>query len=1642
MRLVPLLCLSLHLLILNGIGRPALSAAQLPTQVPTTELESDPYRHAGLVRTESYGPDYTVLGSGWVASNRVVATAAHVFFVDETLGWNRNRWSWLRAAPPGAFWSTQSMATPRSYRVLAGYAEAAARYVRAADQDQNAAILDSFNRDNLALLFYRNASIHPAPPRALSALEGTGTYTIVGYPADLGDQEVPEIAMYAQLGGASATFTGPPASKDYLDRPFVIAQTQDIVSGPGGSGGPVFKQINGAWTVVGTLVGGTSDFSAGLARAVDAEFDQLLTRAAADTVALGSGNLVWEAPGAMDRGLIFPADGSLITQVGGEVTCYDATGLQRWRRASSSYAVTTMAESPDGRILIVSPYALIVLEPTSGAELQRVALPYSTGLAVGEIGEAYVASDQQVTRISPTGATDWTLAIPFDPVQTSGNANPVIGTDGTVYLVAHDRIHAIAPTDGTVRWRTAQLPGIFQNSLSPRPDGSLIVGTATSISCFEADGTLRWLEPANGARPDELHVGHDGTIVAPLNLPGRGFVVLDVNGRNRREITTSDNVQYVTRDANGSFYASSFSGVTAYASDGTVKWTQPTASGPLVLGPANLLYTYANSSYARLAALSTDATVADLTWQAHRGGFDNAHRVANTAPVAPRMVSSPASSRVVLGNRLELTATAEGSFPLTFEWRRDGTLLTDQVGQKLVIRNTTAADAGSYTVTVRNVAGTDTSTPATVTVGAANFGDRLWTTTIEPIFPPAIGDDDLVYVCSLVKENVDATAKPTLIALDASGDERWRRDLSVAGGSTDVTCPVIGDDGRIYVVLPGTVWAWSAAGDLLWRYDFAVTGYGSNVDIALSRSNGVFFRAGGRAGALDAAGTPLWLQEAPYYDRSWNRLLVRRDGQLTNGSAVVINDQGGKQALGVGPFGGTVLMLGPEDEWIVADKTLDRDGNLVSRNPAASNSTARLMMLDGTLVSNDFNLDSFRGGTSTYLSTGRSGGVAAVLEGDRLLWVDDFNRITLYDRAGHSLAEADAEFGRNVTVSRSGVLLAGPHLSAYHLGNGLARSAWPIARADSRNTSRAPTAFTLTPAAPASVQILGRTDPRGEYPVWVTYRTDPIVSYVGYSAYLAASVEGSGPFTYQWTRDGTPLNRPDARTGELYFAAFTTADAGDYRVTVTNATGTATSTGFSVTVLPPSPVTPGTYVRTIATSNGREPFTAVYTITANRTLQLTLMQGLESSGTATIDPSGRFLTSGIGSWSGTVTGTEIEIDYWGSSVAPRAAVTGRAPNNLRAGVYRGHSTGAIGYPVTVVVYADGSFDYYNSANYFQSATGSFSGASTRSHLTIDRAYGTQEMDLTGRTDGALVGTVTNPSTSLNAITGFVALHPDRPPVERLTNISTLGYVADVTVPMVAGFVVEGSQPSGFLLRAVGPGLVNFGLPETLREPHLALVPLGGNQIAAADAWHRAPDPVALSASATRLGAFALESTADDAAMLATLPQGLYTMPVTDPTAAKGMLLLEVYEDRAAVPSGNQRLRNLSTRGSINRTGRTLSGGFVIDGEVPKSILIRAIGPGLLPYTGGAFTPASDPVFKVFRLGETEPLATVDDYWTTGVEAEINAASARVGAFALAQGSNDAATVLALPPGPYSVQVSNRADDTGVVLLEIYELPPP
>ena len=119
--------------------------------------------------------------------------------------------------------------------------------------------------------------------------------------------------------------------------------------------------------------------------------------------------------------------------------------------------------------------------------------------------------------------------------------------------------------------------------------------------------------------------------------------------------------------------------------------------------------------------------------------------------------------------------------------------------------------------------------------------------------------------------------------------------------------------------------------------------------------------------------------------------------------------------------------------------------------------------------------------------------------------------------------------------------------------------------------------------------------------------------------------------------------------------------------------------------------------------------------------------------------------------------------------------------------------------------------------------------------------------------------------------------------ESLVNLSVRVTVS--SEPLSVGFVV--AKSSNLLLRAVGPTLLQYGVTNAMSFPVLRLYK--GNQLVAVSQ----SNDIGTEIAAERVGAFPLTS-ARDAAMLITLPPGIYTLQVGDLRFASGNVLVEAY----------------------------------------------------------------------------------------------------------------------------------------------------
>jgi len=274
-------------------------------------------------------------------------------------------------------------------------------------------------------------------------------------------------------------------------------------------------------------------------------------------------------------------------------------------------------------------------------------------------------------------------------------------------------------------------------------------------------------------------------------------------------------------------------------------------------------------------------------------------------------------------------------------------------------------------------------------------------------------------------------------------------------------------------------------------------------------------------------------------------------------------------------------------------------------------------------------------------------------------------------------------------------------------------------------------------------------------------------------------------------------------------------------------------------------------------------------------------------------------------------------------------------------------------------------------------------------------------------------------------------------VGRLVNLSTRVQVGTGANVLIVGFVVGGNGTSGsksMLIRGTGPALTAFGVTGVLADPFLTLSS-GSTVVASNDNWGGSAQ---ITSTDSQVGAFPLTNPASlDAALVTTLNSGAYTAQVAGNNNGTGVALAEVYDTTpsSAFTPTTPRLVNLSARVQVGTGGNVLIAGFVIGGSSAKTMLIRASGPALVPFGVGGTLP--DPQLQVSNAQGT--VIALNNGWSGN--AQIVTAAASVGAFPWTSATSaDSAILLTLPPGAYSAQVSGASGDTGVALVEVYEVP--
>ncbi len=142
-------------------------------------------------------------------------------------------------------------------------------------------------------------------------------------------------------------------------------------------------------------------------------------------------------------------------------------------------------------------------------------------------------------------------------------------------------------------------------------------------------------------------------------------------------------------------------------------------------------------------------------------------------------------------------------------------------------------------------------------------------------------------------------------------------------------------------------------------------------------------------------------------------------------------------------------------------------------------------------------------------------------------------------------------------------------------------------------------------------------------------------------------------------------------------------------------------------------------------------------------------------------------------------------------------------------------------------------------------------------------------------------------------------------------------------------------------------------------------------------------------------------------------------------AREGVALFDLYD----LDTESGRVANISTRSLVETGDNVMIGGFILGGANATKVIVRAIGPSLVPL--GVADALVDPTLELYDSNGS--LLAANDNWRSDQEAAIiETAVAPVD-------DRESAIVQTLIPGAYTGVVRGARSTTGVALIEVFAL---
>jgi uncharacterized repeat protein (TIGR03803 family) len=578
--------------------------------------------------------------------------------------------------------------------------------------------------------------------------------------------------------------------------------------------------------------------------------------------------------------------------------------------------------------------------------------------------------------------------------------------------------------------------------------------------------------------------------------------------------------------------------------------------GGKIIGATTSTLTVSNVSAANQGAYSV--TVSNAA-----GTATSAGAFLTIIPWRPVITQQPVSQTVLPGAPATFTVAAVGTHPFSYRWQLNGTNLTDNSNisgsstASLMIGNTTAANAGTYSVVVSNALGTATSTGAAlnvipvtapgITLSTLSSFTGVGTSGEFPYGPLVLARDGNFYGTTI---EGGTSGLGTVFRVTTNGVVTTLVSFNNNNGALPYAGLVLGRDGNLYGTTSqggangyGTVFRMTTSGLLATLANFnGMNGYFSVAGLVQGK-DGNFY------GTTEGGG--------PF--GSGNVFKMTPNGTLTNlfwfangenPSGVLVEDSAGDfygttQSGGTAGWG-TVFKITPWGKLTtvasfngtnggvpVAGLVQNIDGNFYGTTYyGGTNDAGTVFKLspEGTVTS----LYSFTGGAD---GSNPFGGLLLSSDGNF-----------------YGTTESGGTYG-NGTIFRISVGGSFAPLAAFDGYQGANPEAAPVQGTDGNfyGTTQNGGANNLGAVYRFSI----------DSPLQITSQPENQLAYLGDTVNFSVATFGSLPVSYQWRRYGTNLidgdNVSGANARVLTLTNVTLANVGVYSVIASNVYGSVTS---------------------------------------------------------------------------------------------------------------------------------------------------------------------------------------------------------------------------------------------------------------------------------------------------------------------------------------------------------------------------------------------------------------------------------------------------------------------------------------------------